>query len=202
MSNRWELGGAEVLRWHWAKAGTIEHVHDVTKNELGAAVLPCGRFGAHAAWYRLSPLTYNILSAMKSLVLPAPLSAARPKRLRFALFTIAGRLISHADQLVLRISAAAEQLPGLGEARRRLATHTPSSRACPLAHCAVITGALQSIRVCLEPRNAICAGGLVPTHVCSAPTPEGDSVPRRHTGDHKDGVSELCRLSRRRLVAS
>jgi hypothetical protein len=121
VSNRWELSGAELLRWHWAKAGTIEHVHDVTKNELGAAVPPCGRFGANAAWYRLSLLAYNILSALKSLALPAALSAARPKRLRFALFTLPGRLISHAGKLVLQISAAAERLAGLREARRQLA---------------------------------------------------------------------------------
>lgn len=121
VSNRRELSGAELLRWHWAKAGTIEHVHDVTKNELGAATPPCGRFGANAAWFRLSLLAYNVLSAMKSLVLPAPLSAARPKRLRFAVFTIAGRLVSHAGKLVLRISAAAERIAGLIEARTRLA---------------------------------------------------------------------------------
>lgn len=121
VSNRRDLSGEKVLRWHWAKAGTIEHVHDVTKNELGAAVPPCGRFGANAAWYRLSLLAYNILSAMKSLVLPTSLSAARPKRLRFALFTMAGRLISHAGKLVLQISEAAERLAGLLEARRRLA---------------------------------------------------------------------------------
>lgn len=127
VSNRWELSGENLLRWHWAKAGTIEHVHDVTKNELGAAVPPCGRFGANAAWYRLSLLAYNILSAMKSLVLPAPLSVARPKRLRFALFTIAGRIISHSDKLVLRISQAAERVAGLLEARRRLAALAAAS---------------------------------------------------------------------------
>ena len=127
VSNRWELSGEELLRWHWAKAGTIEHVHDVTKNELGAAVPPCGRFGATAAWYRLSLLAYNILSAMKSLVLPATLSAARPQRLRFALFTMAGRLISHAGKLVLQISAAAERLAGLRAARHQLAVLAAAS---------------------------------------------------------------------------
>jgi hypothetical protein len=121
VSNRWEMDGADLLRWHWAKAGTIEHVHDVTKNELGAAVPPCGRFGANAAWYRISLLTYNVLSAMKSLVLPAELSTARPKRLRFRVFTIAARLIAHAGKLVLRISAAAERCAGLITARARLA---------------------------------------------------------------------------------
>jgi hypothetical protein len=120
VSNRWEPPPAALLRWHWQKAGTIELVHDITKNELGAAVPPCGRFGANAAWYRLSLLTYNVLSALKSLALPPALSAARPKRLRFALFTLAGRLITHAGQLRVRISAEAERLAGLIAARRRL----------------------------------------------------------------------------------
>jgi hypothetical protein len=121
VSNRWELPPATLLRWHWQKAGTIELVHAITKNELGAAVPPCGRFGANAAWYRLSLLTYNVLSALKSLALPPALSTARPKRLRFALFTLAGRLVTHAGQLVLRVSAEAERLAGLIAARHQLA---------------------------------------------------------------------------------
>jgi hypothetical protein len=120
VSNRWEVPAAALLRWHWQKAGTIELVHDITKNELGAAVPPCGRFGANAAWYRLSLLTYNVLSALKSLALPPALSTARPKRLRFTVFTLAGRLVSKAGRLRVRISAAAERLAGLLAARARL----------------------------------------------------------------------------------
>jgi DDE family transposase len=130
VSNRWDLAAPALLRWHWQKAGTIELVHDITKNELGAAVPPCGRFGANAAWYRLSLLTYNVLSALKSLALPPALSAARPKRLRFTVFSLAGRLITHAGQLWLRVSAAAERLAGLIVARQRLAlvAHAPPVR--------------------------------------------------------------------------
>jgi hypothetical protein len=86
---------------------------------------PCGRFGANAAWYRLSLLTYNVLSALKSLALPAHLSAARPKRLRFALFTLPGRLVTRAGRLILRLSAEAERLVGLIAARTRLAALQP-----------------------------------------------------------------------------
>jgi hypothetical protein len=110
----------DLLRWHWQKAGTIEHVHDVTKNELGAGVPPCGRFGANAAWYRLSMLTYNVMSAMKSLALPGELGSARPKRLRFLLFNIAGRIISTAGRLVLRIAEEVEKRVQLIVARQRL----------------------------------------------------------------------------------
>jgi hypothetical protein len=127
VSNRWDLGGPALLRWHWQKAGTIELVHAITKNELGAAVPPGGRFGANAAWYRLSLLTYNVLSALKSLALPSHLSAARPKRLRFTVFTLAGRLAAPAGRLLRRIGAEAERLAGLIAARGQLLrlAHTP-----------------------------------------------------------------------------
>lgn len=111
----------ELVKWHWEKAGTIELVHDVTKNELGAAVPPCGRFGANAAWYRMSLLTYNVLSAMKTLALPAELGNARPKRLRYQVFTMAGRIVSHAGRMILRVGEKAERLAGLVTARRKLA---------------------------------------------------------------------------------
>jgi Transposase DDE domain group 1 len=111
----------DLLRWHWQKAGTIELVHDVTKNELAARVPPCGRFGADAAWYRLSLMTYNVLSAMKSVALPSPLSNARPKRLRFSLFNIAGRIVSRGGKLILRIAVELETIIKLKEARARLA---------------------------------------------------------------------------------
>lgn len=113
--------GSDLIRWHYERAGTIELVHDVTKNELGAAVPPCGRFGANAAWYRLSLITYNILSAMKSLALPVELHSARPKRLRFLVLTLAGRIVFHAGRLALRIAIDADKRIGFREARRRLA---------------------------------------------------------------------------------
>jgi Transposase DDE domain group 1 len=121
VSNRRELAAPKLIRWHWEKAGTIEHVHDVTKNDLAASVPPCGRFGANAAWYRLSLLTYNVLSAMTWLALPPSMETARPKRMRFSLFSIAGRIVSHAGKLVLRIGREAEALASLIAARITIA---------------------------------------------------------------------------------
>ncbi len=116
---------AELIRWHWEKAGTIEHLHDVTKNELAAGIPPCGRFGANAAWYRLSMLTYNVLSALKSLALPSCFGSARPKRLRFMVFNVAGRIVSHAARLTVRVGAKAEKIADLIAARIRLAKLEP-----------------------------------------------------------------------------
>jgi len=92
VSNRRDLEAEKLLRWHWEKAGTIEHVHDVVKNELGCGTFPSARLGANAAWFRFALLTYNVLSAMKQLALPPRMESARPKRMRFALFTLAARI--------------------------------------------------------------------------------------------------------------
>lgn len=110
LSNIQEWTAAKLLQWHREKAGTIEAVHDVLKNELAAGVLPCGRFGANAAWLRLAVLTHNVLTALKRLALPAELLAARPKRLRFLIFQTAGRMVHHARRVLLRLKVAAERL--------------------------------------------------------------------------------------------
>jgi hypothetical protein len=109
----------ELVKWHWEKAGTIEHVHNVVKSELGAAP-PCGRFGANAAWLRLAALTYNVLSALKAIALPPELHQAKPKKLRFQVFTIPAVVSSHARRLWATLRATVERGMRLIRGRRRL----------------------------------------------------------------------------------
>ena len=108
VTNR-EGDGLMLIRWHREKAGTVEHVHHVLKNELAAAALPSGKFGANAVWFRLNVLTYNLLSALKRLALPGDLLAARPKRLRFLVFNTVGKVVQHARRTLLRLTTAAQQ---------------------------------------------------------------------------------------------
>lgn len=102
----------EIVDWHRQKAGTVEKVHDITKNELGGGVLPSGRFGANAAWYRLVMITHNVLVLMKRLTVPPSLRDARPKRLRFRLWTLPAKVLIHARQVIAR---AAERLIAAAE---------------------------------------------------------------------------------------
>ena len=104
VTNREGDAGA-LVDWHRQKAGTVELIHDVTKNELGANVLPSGKFGANAAWYRIVMLTHNVLCAMRRLVAPPELKNARPKRLRYRLFTLPAKVVVHARQLFARVAA-------------------------------------------------------------------------------------------------
>jgi hypothetical protein len=125
VSNRWEVAAAALVRWHWAKAGTIEFVHDVTKNELAARLPPSGKFGANAAWYRLALLTYNVCPVLRHRALPARFADARPQRLRYEVFTIPAALTAHARQLTAQLGVPPLTVEELITARRNLrALHT------------------------------------------------------------------------------
>jgi hypothetical protein len=104
VTNLWEWKAKTLLEWHREKAGTIEAIHDILKNELAAGVLPCGRLGANAAWLRMSILTHNVMTALKRMALPEEYATARPKRLRFLIFNTAGRIVHHARRVVCRIT--------------------------------------------------------------------------------------------------
>jgi len=120
VSNRRQNSAAELVRWHWKKAGTIELTHDVTKNELAAGTPPSGKFGANAAWYRINLLTYNLLTVLRRHALPERFRHARPKRLRYEVFTIPAQLSAHAHQLTARLGAPPLTAEELIAARGRL----------------------------------------------------------------------------------
>lgn len=104
VTNR-EGAGLELIRWHRLKAGTVEHTHDEVLNDLAGWTLPSQKFGANAAWYRMNSILYNLLSAMKKAALPKEYRDARPKRLRFLLFNVVGRVIQHARETLCRVKA-------------------------------------------------------------------------------------------------
>ncbi len=116
VTNVWDWPGKKLLEWHREKAGSIEAVHDVLKNDLAAGVMPCGRFGANAAWLRMAVITHNVLTALKRIALPEELLTARPKRMRFLIFHTPGRILHHARQRICRLLTTAEKLKVWAEA--------------------------------------------------------------------------------------
>ena len=121
VSNDWETDGQALLEWQRGKAGTVEHVNRILKDELAAGVYPSGKFGANAAWLRLQVLTLNLLELLKAAGLEPELRQARPKRLRFAVFTQFGRVVDHARLRIVRVATAALRAlldPVLGRLRR------------------------------------------------------------------------------------
>lgn len=100
----WE--GSRLLNWHREKAGTIEHVHDEVKNELGGGHMPSQHFGSNAAWFKLALLAYNVASAIKGLCFSPEERTARLKKYRLLLVHLPGRMSRFQCKLRLRFCAS------------------------------------------------------------------------------------------------
>jgi Transposase DDE domain group 1 len=103
ITNQEKLDGGRLLDWHRQKAGTVEHTQDEVKNELGGGQVPSQRFGVNSAWFKISLLTYNIVSAVKGLCLEGAERTARMKRFRLLLIHVAGRMNRNNCVMGLRV---------------------------------------------------------------------------------------------------
>lgn len=121
VTNLWDRDGERLLHWARERCGTVEPAHDVLKNELGGGVLPCKRFGANAAWWQIAILAANLIAALKLIALPADWRPMRPKRLRFLLLHLFGRLVTHGRRLLLRLARDHPSTAVFLEVRRKLA---------------------------------------------------------------------------------
>lgn len=108
LTNRWDEDGGNLLMWHRAKAGTIEHVHDEIKNGLGGGQLPSAKFGANAAWFRIACIAYNILVAVKHAWPDETLHNAKAKRVRFVLLNVTGRFSRDRRKITLHLAETVE----------------------------------------------------------------------------------------------
>jgi len=130
MTNQ-KIDGGSLLEWHREKAGTVEHTHDEVKNQLGGGHVPSQRFGVNSAWFKVSLLTYNLVSAIKGLCLGEEERTARMKRFRLLLIHVAGRMNRNNCVMGLRLCHNTEALKRMQKVWKvfELPTHATSAKA-------------------------------------------------------------------------
>lgn len=132
VSNRSEAGD-QILLWSSERCGSIERVFRVMNNDQAAASPPCGKFGANAAWYRFNVLLYNLMQAMRLLVLPEDLSRRSLKGIRLQLFRLAGRVVRGSSRIwQLKIRAESQALKWLQDLQETIAQLAQKVRNLPV----------------------------------------------------------------------
>lgn len=120
-----DWAGEELIHWHRERCGKSEEIHAVMKEDLAGGRLPSKHFGANAAWWGAMILALNLNMLMKRLVLGAEWVPKRMKAIRYWIIDLPGRLVHHARQLTLRLSAGHPSNRLLLDARRAIAALAP-----------------------------------------------------------------------------
>ena len=121
VTNR-DIPGDELIWWHRKRCGKGEEMHKIMKEDLAGGQLPSARFGVNAAWWAIMVLAFNLNSLMRQLVLPTEWATKRLKAIRFGSINLAGRVMSHARQLIIRLSQGHPSYQLLMEVQQRLRT--------------------------------------------------------------------------------
>ena len=74
------------------------------------AQLPCGESCANAVFFRIGKLADNLFIGFKRLACPAAWASQTIATVRWKLVQVAGRILRHAGQVVLRLVLEAEAL--------------------------------------------------------------------------------------------
>jgi len=96
--------------------------------DTGMAKLPFRDYAMNAVWLELSLIAQDLIAWTKALALDADLAACEPKRLRYRLLHVAGRLAFHARRAILHLDRDWPWARELAAAFTRLAALPPPAR--------------------------------------------------------------------------
>jgi hypothetical protein len=120
VTNRLEMPGDEVIRWHRERCGDSEKVHAVMKDDLAGGQFPSADFGENAAWWAIMLLALNLNVIMQRLVLGKNWIGRRMKAMRLQLIALPGQVMYHARQLIVRLCGGHPSSTLLLRARQRI----------------------------------------------------------------------------------
>ena len=109
----------ELERRHRARAHAEDHIRN--DKDTGMRNLPFKDFEHNRIWLAIVQIAHDLLVWMKRLLLTGKLARCEPKRLRYRILHVAGRLAFHARTATLRLQASWPWATELTSAFERLA---------------------------------------------------------------------------------
>jgi hypothetical protein len=104
-----EKSPQDVLAWH-NQRGQAENFNKELKIGFGQEQMPCGQSYANAVYFRIGVIAYNLFLGFKRLACPEAWRRHTITTLRWKLVQIAGRIVRHAGQVVLKLAVEADLL--------------------------------------------------------------------------------------------
>jgi hypothetical protein len=113
-----EKSAFDVLTWH-NQRGQAENYNKELKIGFGQDQMPCGQSHANAVYFRIGVIAYNLFVGFRRLACPAAWGRYTITTFRWKLVQIAGRIVYHAGQVVLKLAAGTDLLALAHGIRRR-----------------------------------------------------------------------------------
>ena len=100
---------AAVLKWH-NQRGQAENFNKEIKIGFGMERMPCGQTYANAVFFRIGIIAYNLFVGFKRLSCPESWMKHTITTFRWKMVQVAGRIVKHAGQMVLKLMIDLEKL--------------------------------------------------------------------------------------------
>lgn len=112
MATNWteeEKRSQEVVDWH-NQRGQAENFNKEVKIGIGMERMPCGQSWANAVFFRIGVIAYNLFIGFRRLACPESWAKHTIATFRWKMLQVAGRIVKHAGQLVLKLMVDVEAL--------------------------------------------------------------------------------------------
>jgi hypothetical protein len=113
-----EKSAYEVLKWH-NQRGAAENFNKELKSGFGMERMPCGDSWANAVFFRIGVIAYNLFIGFKRLSCPEAWVHHTIATFRWKVVQVAGRIVRHAGQVILRLVVDADNLSIFKRIRQR-----------------------------------------------------------------------------------
>ncbi len=99
-----DLTPKEIIKLHRQRGETSENKIKELKNGFNMSYLPTSNFEANSFYFQIGTLAYNLFLLFK-LILDKYLQKHTVKTIRYKLYNIAGKVVSHARETILKVNA-------------------------------------------------------------------------------------------------